>query len=166
MRDNWWGKVREGHTFNADVARALSDANWQVRENIGIPELLNRKMVHDFGDVDVLAWRPNTREVLVIECKDLSDARNYSEIAALLSDYQGVEINGEADKLRKHLNRVFLLQKNRIQLQKFTGIQKPRIVSCLVCSGVVPMQYAKIDALANTRVGGIEEILAQQSPTR
>ena len=159
MRDNWWGKAREGHTFNADVARALSEANWQVLENVGIPELLNRKMVRDFGDVDVLAWRPNTREVLVIECKDLSDARNYSEIAALLSDYQGVETNGKADKLRRHLNRVFLLQKNRDQLQKFTEIEKPQIVSCLVCSGVVPMQYAKIDALANTHVGGIEDLL-------
>ena len=159
MRDNWWGKAREGHTFNADVARALSDANWQVLENVGIPELLNRKMVRDFGDVDVLAWKPNTREVLVIECKDLSDARNYSEIAALLSDYQGVETNGKADKLRRHLNRVLLLQKNRDQLQKFIEIEKPQIVSCLVCSGVVPMQYAKIDALASTHVGGIEDLL-------
>ena len=116
-------------------------------------------MVRDFGDVDVLAWRPNTREVLVIECKDLSDARNYSEIAALLSDYQGVETNEKADKLRRHLNRVLLLQKNRDQLQKFIEIEKPQIVSCLVCSGVVPMQYAKIDALENTHVGGIEDLL-------
>jgi hypothetical protein len=159
MRDAWWGKAREGHTFNAEVAQALSEAGWQVRENIGLPELLNRKSERDFGDVDVLAWRPDRKEVLVVECKDLSLARNYSEIAALLSDYQGVEVEGEADKLSRHLNRVALLQDNRDLLQRFTGVQEARIVSCLVCSGVVPMQYAKIDALANTHVGGIPDIL-------
>jgi hypothetical protein len=159
MRDAWWGKAREGHTFNAEVAKALEEAGWKVRKNIGLPELLNRKMERDFGDVDVLAWRPDRREVLVIECKDLSFARNYSEIAALLSGYQGIEVQGEADKLRKHLNRVAFLQDNRAQLERFTGVQEPLIVSCLACSGVVPMQYAKIDALANTHVCGIEDIL-------
>jgi len=159
MRDDWWGKASEGHSFNAEVARALSNSGWQVRENVGLPELLNRKIERDFGDVDVLAWRPDRKEVLIIECKDLSLARNYSAIASLLSDYQGVEVEGKADKLRKHLNRVALLQDNRIQLQRFTGVQEPLPVSCLVCSGVVPMQYAKIEALANTHVGGISDIL-------
>lgn len=159
MRDTWWGKAREGHTFNIEVAKALSTAGWQVRENIGLPELLNRKIERDFGDVDVLAWRTDSKEVLIIECKDLSLARNYSEIAALLSDYQGLEVEGEADKLRKHLNRVAILKDNIGQLQRYTGIQEPLIISCLVCSGVVPMQYAKIDALSNTRVGGILDIL-------
>jgi hypothetical protein len=159
MRDAWWGKAREGHTFNAEVAKALSETGWQVRENIGLPELLNCKIERDFGDIDVLAWRRESKEVLIIECKDLSLARNYSEIAALLSDYQGAEVEGEADKLRKHLNRIALLQDNCAQLQRFTGVQEPRVVSCLVCSGVVPMQYAKIDALANTRVCGIPDIL-------
>jgi len=159
MRNTWWGKAHEGHTFNAEVTKALSDAGWQVRENIGLPEVLNRKMEQDYGDVDVLAWRLDGKKVLVVECKDLSLARNYSEIAALLSNYQGVELEGEANKLRKHLNRVALLQGNRDLLQSFIGVHEPRVVSCLVCSGVVPMQYAKIEALANTHVGGIQDVL-------
>lgn len=159
MRDSWWGKAHEGHTFNAEVAKALSEAGWKVRENIGLPEILNRKIERNFGDIDVLAWRPNRKEVLIIECKDLALARNYSEIAAMLSDYQGVEVEGEADKLRKHLNRVELLQDNCGQLQHFTGVQEPLIVSCLVCSGVVPMQYAKIEALSTIHVGVITDIL-------
>ena len=159
MKDTWLGKAREGHGFNAAVARALSDASWQVRENIRLPEILERKMEQDLGDIDVLAWRSDRNQVLVIECKDLSTARNYSEIAALLSDYQGVDAEGEADKLKKHLNRVSLLQESQERLGRFTNIQRPRIVSCLVCSDVVPMQYAKIDALAGTHVGAIEEIL-------
>lgn len=159
MRDTWWGKAHEGHTFNAEVAKALSEAGWKVRENIGLPEVLNRKTEQDYGDVDVLAWRPDRKEVLVVECKDISLARNYSEVAALLSDYQGADSEGKPDKLRRHLNRVTLLQDNRDLLQRFTEVQEPRVISCLVCSGVVPMQYAKIDALENTHVGGISDIL-------
>ncbi|MBE0533618.1 MAG: hypothetical protein IH626_22570 [Rhodospirillales bacterium] len=160
MRDKWWGKAHEGHRFTAEVAQALADAGWTTRMNIGIPEILNRKLERDFGDVDVLAWRRGSKNVLIIECKDLSPARNYSEIAALLSDYQGVETNGEADDLRKHLNRVLLLKASQPQIERFTGIEPVRIVSCLACSGVVPMQYAKIDALNDTYVGSAEEILA------
>lgn len=159
MRDIWWGKASEGHSFNAEVARSLSDTGWQVRENIALPEILNQSLGRDYGDIDVLAWRADRNQVLVIECKDLSPARNYSEIAALLSDYQGVEVNGKADKLKKHLDRISLLQGNQEKLQRFLKIQCPEIVSCLVCSGVVPMQYANIEALANTHVGSVEEIL-------
>uniref|UniRef100_UPI0040576F4A anti-phage protein Upx n=1 Tax=Candidatus Electronema sp. TaxID=2698783 RepID=UPI0040576F4A len=165
MRDAWWGKAREGHTFNAEVAKKLQQAGWHVHENIGLPELLNRKdrkIEGDFGDVDVLAWRTGHKDILVIECKDLSLARNYSEIAALLSEYQGsTDSNGKRDKLKRHLDRVALLQENLDKIQRFTEVSEPNIVSCLVCSGIVPMQYAKIDALANTRVGSIEEILTR-----
>ena len=159
MRDAWLGKAREGHTFNAEVAKALSEAGWQVRENIKPAEILNRKIDLAFGEIDVLAWRSDRKEVLIIECKDLSLARNYSEIAALLSDYQGNEVKGKADKLKRHLNRVDLLQNNLDKLRLFTGVQEPHIISCMVFSGIIPMQYAKIDALLNTRIGGIPDIL-------
>ncbi|MCI5127204.1 MAG: hypothetical protein D3907_01615 [Candidatus Electrothrix sp. AUS3] len=166
MRDAWWGKAREGHTFNTEVAKALSEAGWQVRENIGLPELINRKdrkIEGDFGDVDVLAWKADRKDILVIECKDLSFARNYSEVAALLSEYQGVtNSKDKRDKLKRHLDRVALLQENLDMIQQFTGVTEPHLVSWLVCSGIVPMQYAKIDALVNTNtlVGGIEDVCA------
>ena len=160
MKNTWWGKAREGHSFNSAVAQILSEAGWQIRQNLGLPELLNCKLERDFGDIDVLAWRVDRNEVIVVECKDLSPALNYSEIAVLLSDYQGTGANGEPDKLRKHLDRVTLVEENKQQLQNFTKIQRPEIVSCLICSGVVPMQYAKVEALKGTHVGSVEEILA------
>jgi len=165
MRNTWWGKASEGHSFTTQVAQRLTEAGWQTRENIGIPEILNRKLDRDFGDVDVLAWRHDRRDVLIIECKDLSQARNYSEIAELLSDYQGTDNDGEVDMLRKHLNRVTMLGNSLEQLAHFTRVSKPKIISCLVCSGVVPMQYAKIEPLESSHVGSIEDILAVVVPT-
>lgn len=160
MRDTWWGKAHEGHTFNAEAAKSLSDAGWIVRENIELPAILNRKFAMDYGDIDVLAWQTDRKEVLVIECKDLSFARNYSEIAIQLSDYQGViNPDGKPDKLRRHLNRVNLLQDNLDVLQLFTGVIEPLVVSCLLCSGTVPMQYAKVEALAGTKVVGVKDLL-------
>jgi hypothetical protein len=159
LRDIWWGKAREGHTFNSDVTSALKNAGWEVRENIELPELFNCQLDKNYGDVDVLAWRPDRNEVLIIECKDLSLARNYSEIAALLSEFQGKEINGEPDKLCKHLIRVSLVKQHLNELKSFINMDEVSIVSCLIFSGVVPMQYAKIDALSDTFVGLLKDIV-------
>ena len=160
MGDEWLGRAREGHSFNRRVAQRLAGANWRVRENVGLPEIFGRATARDGGDVDVLAWKTGQRKVLAIECKDLALARNYSEMAALLSDYQGAVDRGRPDKLRRHLDRVGAIRENLERLGRFTGVAEPEVVSCLVCSGVVPMQYAKIDALAGTLVGTVEEILA------
>ena len=160
MRNEWLGRAREGHSFNRAVAQRLAGANWRVRENIGLPEIFGRATARDGGDVDVLAWKSGRRKVLVIECKDLALARNYSEMAALLSDYQGVVDRGRRDKLRRHLDRVGAIRENLERLGRFTGVAEPEVVSCLICSGVVPMQYAKIDALARTLVGTVEDVLA------
>ena len=122
--------------------------------------MLGRATGNDAGDIDVLAWRPGRRQVLVIECKDLAPARSYSEVAALLSDYQGVAAGGRRDKLRKHLDRVQAVRRDLRRVGGFTGVHRPEVVSCLVCSGVVPMQYAKTEALAGTRVGAVDEIVA------
>ena len=160
MRDSWLGKAREGHSFNADVARKLAEAGWNVHQNLGLRELFNRRPERNWGDIDVLAWRDDSEMVLAIECKDLAPARNYSEIAALLSEYQGVVRHGKADKLKRHLDRVSELRENRSEIQRFTGVGNPEVVSCLVCSGPVPMQYAGIDALVGVKVGTIEDVLA------
>lgn len=158
MRNEWWGKASEGHSFTSEVANTLLGAGWNVRENIGLPELLRRKFDRDNGDVDVFAWRHDRDEILIIECKDLSPARNYSEIAALLAEYQGVQNDGKPDKLKRHLDRLAILNQSIPALKKFTGKSELKLVSCLVCNGVVPMQYVKIDALKETNVWNLDQL--------
>lgn len=166
MRNDWWGKAKEGHSFNREAAEELSKNGWIVRENIGLPEILNKKLDRNYGDIDILAWRSTGGEVLIIECKDLSLARNYSEIAALLSTFQGKEDDhGKGDKLKVHLDRVAVMEQSIADVKKYIGLHEIKIISCLVFSGIVPMQFAKIETLKDTRVGTIDKIV-QLSETK
>ena len=159
MRNTYWGKASEGHTFNLEVVRLLEEARWCVRANIGLPEICNRKFDRDFGDVDVLAWKKNERQLLVIECKDLFPTLNYSEIAAQLSEYQGVDVEGRPDKLKRHLIRVGMMEEGVSEVRKFTGQNEIEIVSWMVFSRKTPMHYARIRASESTRIGTLGDIV-------
>ena len=159
LRNDWWGSVNKGHHFAASVEERLSESGWRVEGNVPLTKILNRKLDIDYGDVDVLAWREDRDDVLIVECKSLQSARNYSEIAAMLSEYQGKTIDGKRDKLKRHLDRVDLLSKNQNELGRYIKKDSIKIASCLCCNGTVPMQYSKIKALEKTWVASIEELI-------
>jgi hypothetical protein len=63
--------------------------------------------------VHVLAWNKSTGRVLAIECKDLQYRKTPGEIAEQLSDFRGeVDARGKRDYLRKHLDRMELIDRH------------------------------------------------------
>jgi len=127
---------------------------------------LSTKLDRNYGDVDVLAWDPQSQRVLVMECKDLQFRKTYGEIAEQLMDFAGeVDEDGRRDLLRKHLDRVELLKAHTPTVARYLGLGSDcSIESHLVFKNPVPMQFAEgpistqciqhtFDALAVLRLG-------------
>ncbi|WP_404936839.1 hypothetical protein P7C00_16185 [Pseudomonas sp. JDS08PS003] len=102
---------------------SYTELGWQVAPEIKLTKILRMPLDRDYGDVDVLAWSPTKGRVLIIECKDLQLKKTYGEITEQLSDFRGLEIDGKRDFLRKHLDRVDVLQKHRLKALEFLKLE-------------------------------------------
>ena len=75
--------------------------------------------------------------------------KTYGEIAEQLADFRGevkiIKRNGktkeEPDLLKKHLNRIALINENLDALKKFTGINVPAAEGYVIFRNPVPMQF-------------------------
>ncbi|ECC2650866.1 zinc chelation protein SecC, partial [Salmonella enterica] len=102
-----YARERDGINFNKEVAQRMSELGWQTQSEVTLTKITRQGLGRNYGDVDVLAWSPETGRVLVMECKDLQFRKTYGEIAEQLSDFLGeIKDNGKGDYLRKHLDRV------------------------------------------------------------
>ncbi|EEB56684.1 SEC-C motif domain protein [Pseudomonas syringae pv. tomato T1] len=138
-----YARNRDGMAFNAKVLARLTELGWQTAAELKLTKILKQSLDRDYGDVDVLAWSPEQKRVLIIECKDLQFRKTYGEIAEQLSDFRNVEVNGKRDLLRKHLDRVRVLREYQGRVGAFVGIAGDFTVeSVVVFSFPVPMQFA------------------------
>lgn len=140
-----FARYRDGHEFNEKVKTRMAALGWEVLPEVALTKILASRLDRNYGDVDVLAWDPPSRRVLVMECKDLQFKKSYSEIAEQLMDYAGEVLpNGKRDSLRKHLDRVDLLTTHQEKVAKFLKLgDNCSIESHLVFSNPVPMLYAE-----------------------
>ena len=122
----------------------LLELGWIVREEIKLPEVLNKKLKEDFGDIDVLAWNKNLKIIAVLECKNLDFAKTTGEVARQLYDFKGQQNEkGKKDRLLKHACRLAALNANKDKLSKFTKINLDAmtIKGYVVFSNTVPMEF-------------------------
>lgn len=143
----WRGRSRAklGLEFNAQVAAALTSLGWSANCEIKLTKLLRQALDRNYGDIDVLAWDPAKGRILIIECKDVQYKKTPGEIAEQLSDFRGeVMKNGKPDLLKKHLDRVAIVQGRADDACRFLGMPKgSRIESHLVFKNPVPMQFVQ-----------------------
>jgi hypothetical protein len=143
---SWGGTYRNrlGREFSNEVAARLRKLGWQSTCEVAVTALLRKGFDKNYGDVDVLAWKPESGRVLIIECKDVQYRKTVGEIAEQLSDFRGeVGRDGKPDLLLRHLNRVELISHHLTELAAYIGIKQPiKIESHLVFKNPVPMQFA------------------------
>ncbi len=138
-------KARQSHAFVNEVAGVMKKAGYEIRIEIPVTELLNEKTPdRNYGDVDVLAWKPDQDNILAIECKDLKLTKNPNEIAEQLNHFSGrVLPDGKRDELRKHLDRCVFLNEKAQRVAKNLGMddRKIRIRNIVCFSKPNPTQY-------------------------
>ena len=125
---------KRGLDFNLAIGSIFAKEGWRVRTEVAMTEL-GAPARDAMGDVDVLAWRDNV--ACICECKELLFARTIGEVADQLVRFRGKP----GDDLDKHLRRVRFLEGHTAELSGITGIGSVRIVSLLVTSKLVPMQF-------------------------
>jgi hypothetical protein len=142
---SWRGKTSDarGTAFNSEVAEKLRSVGWNAQPDIKMNTILGSSF-KNLGDIDVLAWNPESGRVLLIECKDPKFNKTLGEIAEQLADFQGdLRPDGRPDDLLKHLNRIAAIQGNLAELQKFLGVATLNVPEGhVVFRNPVPMQFA------------------------
>jgi hypothetical protein len=143
---SWAGAAsdRRGKEFNVEVATRLGELGWQVEREVAVTKLLGKGFDRNYGDVDVLAWRPDAGGVVLIECKDVQLRKTDGEIAEQLADFRGeADANGRPDYLLRHLTRVDLISRHVPEVKRYLKLKgAPRVESYLVFKHPVPMKFA------------------------
>lgn len=134
--------AKESAAFEDRVVARLKKFGWQARRSETFAHILGRKMTHDRGDIDVLAWHADGR-VMLLECKDLQFAKTSSEIAKQLYKFRGkADEKGRPDLLAKHLKRIEFAKQNAAAFQSYLNLPEVRIDGALVFAHTVPMSFA------------------------
>jgi hypothetical protein len=142
----WKARISDqrGREFTLKVSGRLRELGWETDTEVKMTRLLKKGLDRDYGDVDVLAWNKASGRVLAIECKDLQYRKTPGEIAEQLSDFRGeTDAKGKADYLRKHLDRMGVIEQHLPEVGKFVGMAGlAKVESHLVFHNPVPMQFA------------------------
>jgi hypothetical protein len=131
---------KHGHAFAESVAEMFRKNRYEARTKIKMPQLGAPKNP-DLGDIDVLAWRSDSKIVFLVEAKRLTPALTVREVIQRLEEFRGDEKRN--DSLGKHVRRVKWLENNLVGIEKLTRIPatEVQVRSLLVTSESVPMQF-------------------------
>ena len=158
----WIGRANniERTAFNSEVATRMEQYGWLVSKEIRLTHILGRSLARDYGDIDVLAWRPESGRVLVMECKDLQFHKTLGEVAEQLADFRGeIQSNGKPDHLKRHLERLEVLTANADAVSRTLRLRVPlQMEGHLVFKNLVPMRFAWNHMASRVRLSLFSEL--------
>lgn len=130
--------------FNTTVALRMRDLGWQAEPEVNVTKILGRQLDRNYGDIDVLAWHPESGRVLAMECKDLQYNKTIGQVAEQLADFRGgLQSNGKPDHLRRHLDRLDVLNAHKDDVRKHLRLMSPvQLAGHVVFRNLVPMQFS------------------------
>ncbi|MGD9967484.1 MAG: hypothetical protein AB7Q23_10150 [Hyphomonadaceae bacterium] len=146
---SWSGRAgnRLGAAFNDELASMLRKRGIEARANVQPSALLGMKTPPHLGDADVVAWKPGTTTLWMLEAKDLGLARTSSEVADRLREYSpGQDARGKRSKLQRHLDRVAFVRAHLPYAARLTGFHPTSLRAALVFSSPQPMMFAGIQS--------------------
>jgi hypothetical protein len=143
----WAGREANarGAKFTREVAAALEELGWKTDIEVKLTKILRQSLDRDYGDVDVLAWQPGEKRILIVECKDVQFKKTYGEMSEQLGDFRGeLRSNGKPDYLRRHLDRMDVLREHTAVVASYCklGSAEVHLQSHLIFKNPVPMKYA------------------------
>jgi len=166
----------DGEAFNDYVAERVRELGWQAESNCSDGKILGTAKRPQFGDVDVFAWSVAQQRVIAVECKDLSFDKTMGEIARRLAKFRGeTKPDGRRDDLKKHLDRVDILNAHLAEVGTFVGFQPKEIESVVLTRQPGPLQVdvtlkdkgvtaiAFTDLAAFLSIGGSESSLHEDA---
>jgi hypothetical protein len=157
----WIGdeRARRGKEFTLKTATVLQNQGFKVKTEIRVSSIIpNHLLDKDFGDVDIIAWKKGDKSIHLIECKDLLYAKTFKEIAEQLQEFKGKVRDDKPDRLKKHLDRIHILNKHQAFLTKFCEMDPAAaLIPYVVFSNPVPSLYDK-DVNDNIKFRYLDEI--------
>ena len=155
---------RRGRAFEREVFEKVQSMGYEARLGAKVTALVNDRLDQDYGDVDVLAWKPDGKDLIVIECKDLKFAKTPNEIAEQLNRFGGLILpSGERDDLLKHLDRCNVLRNRSKDVAKMIGCNDRKLnLHGVVCfSKPVAMQYvaSRFPDISFVTIDNIKDVL-------
>lgn len=146
--------------FNKEVAEEITMPGFKVRREVKMTEALKIDSSDDtklLGSVDVIAVDQKNSRVWVIEAKNLQFCRTLGEVANILTDFRGdykrrSNDKMKPDRLRRHLNRVDFLRKNKHKLASVYSINRD-----IEVNGLLVFRFPQVVGSREWEIGSDQE---------
>lgn len=134
---------RRGHRFVLEAAEVVRQLGYSVIVETKLTAIFPKIMLdRDYGDFDLIAWKPEEAKVFLIECKKLFFAKTFRDMAEQLQEFKGAVRNGTEDQLKKHLNRVGIAVNAKSYIAKYCRLSTDfEIVPMVLFSDPVPVLF-------------------------